>query len=896
MADFTDVVLFLSSGRTLAWIGSGPSSEMGLPTWRLLAAAVLEECRKGKKRNFSTIEDHYRSQRYQQLFDEVAITYGKEFLQAVCSPLVEDPGGNGQLYKTIAELDFLSYFTTNYDDLLRRHLEENGKAVVVYLNSQADIEAVDIDVTPSVVKLHGDFSVPETIVLTKLDYQQLYTSGSQEGFQTFLASHLARDRILFLGYSLRDPEILALQERLAVNFRRQVAPIALIPNATQNDVDSWKRLYNIDVVPYSSMGTDHTALASLLKSAADALAVGRLAPNRITDEDLRTAQALYMWHRFRPSAADDAPINALESLILANLVAYGGTAKLDELARIMEKNVGARVAPKSAEMSNAVQLLVEAGWVTNGAGTIEILPEGERLVQQYDRRFTDLMEVFQRQLTLDLRRTIDVGEEEVNKFAQVVLEALIDLFEVRGRDIVRMVWESTPIGPRTITDVLQTLWRRANTLSNAESRSSLVGFVLNVLINPSPQYENVLDYLAKSFFCIQAVRVDPNVGRHLSQVINDRCLLIDENVLIPLTAKFEDRHEFIFTAVQAAQREGVELYTTSRFVETVREHANWSLNLVETHGTQSEEVFRAALGLGGYSPNAFLRGFINKAPDDRNRELLQYLRECFGGSYTLESFQEFFVNQLNIKIIDEQRLDQFVESHPDLYKQAVERLGQINQARPEEGRKSGRRIESEVEAFLLITEWNKLDFSPWDIPNSRCSFLTAGSSVPGLIHAMGSVSEPLMVADTEMLWELLTRLVSSENNALSFRSMMMASHFRLAEHFIEPENFRRFFRPLIASAKKEFEETRGLFERALNTQLGEDFLEGFEEVEWPSVVSGLQNESIERSSRLSREQQNLLAENERLRSMVENLEERERKRREFVSKQREEQRNRRRRR
>ena len=41
MADFTDVVLFLSSGRTTAWIGAGPSVEMGLPTWKGLAAKVL---------------------------------------------------------------------------------------------------------------------------------------------------------------------------------------------------------------------------------------------------------------------------------------------------------------------------------------------------------------------------------------------------------------------------------------------------------------------------------------------------------------------------------------------------------------------------------------------------------------------------------------------------------------------------------------------------------------------------------------------------------------------------------------------------------------------------------------------------------------------------------------
>ena len=183
MADFTDIVLFLSSGRAIAWIGAGPSLELGLPSWRLLANAVLEECRRTQRRNFSRIETCYQEGRYQDEFDEVALTYGTDFLHKVCSSLVADPGGEGPIYTEIARLDFLGYFTTNYDDLLRRHLEAHDRAVAVYLNSQEDIEAVDVDMTPSLVKLHGDFSNPTSIVLTRSDYQRLYKSGDREGFQ-----------------------------------------------------------------------------------------------------------------------------------------------------------------------------------------------------------------------------------------------------------------------------------------------------------------------------------------------------------------------------------------------------------------------------------------------------------------------------------------------------------------------------------------------------------------------------------------------------------------------------------------------------------------------------------------------------------------------------------------
>ena len=886
MADFTDVVLFLSSGRTTAWIGAGPSVEMGLPTWKGLAAKVLEACRRRQRYNFNRIEEHYQTGKYQEQFDEVALSHGTQFLHDVCSALVADPGGNGEIYTALVNLDFLSYFTTNYDDILYRHLEGGGKAVAVYRNSPEDIAAVDIDVTPALVKLHGDFSDTKSVVLTKSDYQKLYLSGDREDFQTFLRSHLARDRILFLGYSLSDPEIVALQERLAVNLRRNVAPIAILANATEADVDNWKRFYNVGVVPYHAHETDHSELVAMLKSVSNVLGVGKLAPTRVPDQDLRQAQALYLWHRFRPSAAGDASLNAIQSMIMVELVRYGGQATISDLSRVISESISSDPTAIGETLSEAVLLLVEAGWLSQSDTNIQVLPEGQQIVGQYERQFSDLMEVFTRQLSLDIKKDIDITEANAREFAQVVMDALIDLFELRGRDIMRMVWDDTPIGPQAITDLLQILWLRANTLVHPESRPSLVSFVLNILVNPTGIYENVLDYLSKAFFCIQAMRVDPEISRHLAQVVNDRSLLIDENVLIPLTARFEDRNEFVSEAIRTARDAGIKLYTTTRFVQTVRQHANWALNLVNEHGIQSEEVMSAALGEDGYTPNAFLKGFINQDPDDHNRELLQYVRECFGGSYERHSFDAFFKREMDITILDEGQLDDFIRSNDDYYRDAIDFMTQMNQTRPEEGRKSTHRIESEVEALLLVSKWDGAQTYVPTLKSSRCSFVTSGSSVPAIARNMNLVSGPMMIASVEMLWEILARLDSSNSAGPSFRSMMAASHFRMAGHFITPESVRRFFGPLIADAKKEFEEIRNFLGDDLSALLGDIYFDEWEEVQLPKVVSELQSKAVRQSTQRDKDQQRLLEENERLRLLVDRFEERERKRKEYAANQR----------
>ena len=546
----------------------------------------------------------------------------------------------------------------------------------------------------------------------------------------------------------------------------------------------------------------------------------------------------------------------------------GGHSTPQALAAKVSGDFGTNVEPDSDEFIGAVDHLMSANWVTQEDGSLLVLPEGKRLVVRYERQFSSLIDVFSRQLYLDLRDTYEIREDEAQNLARVVMDALVDLFELRGQNIMEMVFDNKPIDPQSITDMLQALWRRANTLNDPKARSSLVGFVLNILTKPSPAYENVLNYLAKSFFCIQAVRLDPAVPEFVSRIISDRTLLIDENVLIPLTAKHEDRHEFVSQVFQKARDANLSLFTTKRFVDSVRRHADWALDRVTEFGTQSEEVMRAARGDGDYLPNAFLRGFIGEDPDNPDREFLEYLRECFGGSYSRESFYRYFEDELDIRILDVSRMAEFIQSKSDQHAEAVHLLNEWNESRSEDARKSVRRIESEVEALLLIANWSDATDSVPDLTSSRVSFVTSGSSVSRLIRWTNVQATTMIVASSEAIWELLSQLAAPTEKAPSFRSMMLSSHFRLAGHFVQVENYQRFFRPLIANARREFQETHELLEDALGTELGSRFLDDFNDEDLPSVVSSLQLEAVHKSSERDQQQQSLIEENERLREML----------------------------
>ena len=545
----------------------------------------------------------------------------------------------------------------------------------------------------------------------------------------------------------------------------------------------------------------------------------------------------------------------------------------------VQRDLGATFRTEGANLDSAVAHLINSGWVTNESGVFHLLPDGANLVNQYERQFTDLIDVFTRQLSVDLNRSFEFDEDQAREIAEIVLDALIDVFELRGRNIMDMLFGERPIDPFGITDLLQPLWNRANTIEEPRSRSALVGFILDILAAPSGVYESVLNYMAKAFFCIQAMRLDPTVSNLVTGIVANRTLLLDENVLIPLTAKHEDRHEFLSSAIDAARSAGMVLCTTQRFVDSVRRHADWASSLVEMRGAQSQDVMNAASGEGDYTPNAFLNGFVNQDPDDTSREFLDYLRDCFCGSYSRESFDSFFPEHLGICILDVPQMANFTQSKVDLRSEAFKLMQEWNRSRPEDNRKSAVRIESEIEAMLIVTDWDSAQLRVEGLEGERVSFVTSGSSVASLARTMQLETQPMMVANAEAIWELLTRLEPSRDENPSFRGMMLSSHFRLAGHFVRSENYRRFFRPLFASARREFEETRDLIEETLNLTIEDDYLEGIEQEDWPRVVSAMRKAVLRQAA--DQDMQPLVEEIDRLRGIVTDFEEQARKRRRF---------------
>lgn len=132
---------------------------------------------------------------------------------------------------------FKTIISTNYDDLVEQCYGD--ECIVVASND--DVPSVGARRNKTVlVKIHGDFNNPSSIVLTEEDYNDLYLAGKMDTpIWSLVKNELATKSILFLGYGYNDGNIDAILSYIDKNVRNRKKFFLIskdIPKYKQNEL------------------------------------------------------------------------------------------------------------------------------------------------------------------------------------------------------------------------------------------------------------------------------------------------------------------------------------------------------------------------------------------------------------------------------------------------------------------------------------------------------------------------------------------------------------------------------------------------------------------------------------------------------------------------------------
>lgn len=177
------------------FVGAGISVGAGFVDWKSLLREVAEDLGLDVAREQDLIglaQFHVNHRQGRDRINQLLIDH---FIEDVA--LTEN-------HRLIASLPIRAIWTTNYDDLIEKGLEQAGKRADIK-RRESDFATTRRNSDAVIYKMHGDKTDPAEAILTKEDYETYHKN--RELFTTALKGDLVTKTFLFIGVSFTDPNI-----------------------------------------------------------------------------------------------------------------------------------------------------------------------------------------------------------------------------------------------------------------------------------------------------------------------------------------------------------------------------------------------------------------------------------------------------------------------------------------------------------------------------------------------------------------------------------------------------------------------------------------------------------------------------------------------------------------
>ncbi|WP_164516592.1 SIR2 family protein [Minwuia thermotolerans] len=234
-------------------MGSGvtKSALPTLPNWPDLLSELAE--RVDKKKDVALVKSLIRRDR---LLDAA------ELINSLLSPVERraifenkflfTPPPQAEIYRYLLDLDFKVCITTNYDQFLEKNFEYHSGGAIAYQvrtykydNFLADLRSP----SRTILKLHGCITDPSSIILDRQPYFK--AKANNPGIYDIVEALSTVNTVLFFGYSINDPDIQLILERIHARSRTDHPHYALVSKFEHPSLrKALNETFNVSFVEY----------------------------------------------------------------------------------------------------------------------------------------------------------------------------------------------------------------------------------------------------------------------------------------------------------------------------------------------------------------------------------------------------------------------------------------------------------------------------------------------------------------------------------------------------------------------------------------------------------------------------------------------------------------------
>lgn len=248
-------------GRLVPFIGAGLSVPLEMPGWGALIDSISNDFDYDlsiqKKDLLNKFITEYR---YLDAVDEMVSTgiIESDLKSAISNTIYKNKKHNikkhpENIYTYLAKMNCRMYLTTNYDNYLSDYIGK-GPSDITHLYDEYINELHDPIYGENVYNLHGDFTKPSTIIISRDSYNKLYVKNKRfKKVLNYIREHYV---LLFIGVSLDDEYI---QKVLQVAGGKLRAKHYILLSDISNDKRKvLEEKYDIRIIKYSKENNNHT--------------------------------------------------------------------------------------------------------------------------------------------------------------------------------------------------------------------------------------------------------------------------------------------------------------------------------------------------------------------------------------------------------------------------------------------------------------------------------------------------------------------------------------------------------------------------------------------------------------------------------------------------------------
>jgi hypothetical protein len=727
-----DAVLidYLKSGKAWVIIGSGPSNEMGYPSWGELASIASREARlAGRGADFKALDAAERKRDYPLVFQEAGNILGIPLLLEILQGSLA-PRRGGNIYKLMAQWPVPVYLTTNYDDEIQRQLTAVGETYITYDNSEEHFANLLPDLQGAVFKLHGDLRSERGLILTKRQYEQIEESDEWAYWRIKLTSIFQMNRVVVVGHSLSDTNIRSVFEAAKQGAGVKQPICWLAPDVSLAESKLFLEKYRIRVISYPNSDGTHRNLRHVLEN------VSRFLPQRTT---IHIKEAIA--HVSNPPLAGDAGAPAF--YVFNKLAAQKDyeEKRIDVLLASLQSILPSITSSPAVSLKEALELAgwpkdtplplaleehirrraVEVGLMAEGGELFVPSDEARAAAEENRRRFEHSRERFKTSLTVRLRRDYPaLSADEVDTIVKDIESSLTGYFREGGLTLASTLYhqakDNEPAVPSSIIDFISQASARYDDLLK---RQAFVTISTDIFTRSESAEKDYLGRISQGFFAFHSLGVLGDLAYERFKRAQETVWLLDSNAQIPALALGSPTNLLIVDTLNRLRSQGIRVFTTNALFKETFEHLNFAHTVVTRNGETSPDVIAGARGDAPYRrKNEFLQGFIRWQAAGNPPEWRKYIYQMLGQITPTPRATRQALQNLGVEIFNFEDWPGFTVRDNDEANQCVDRIVTILEERAVTYFREDlletteddltyvrmRKAEPEAEAFVIVTK------------------------------------------------------------------------------------------------------------------------------------------------------------------------------------------------